>query len=308
MEEDEIEEQQASQPNIGGLHNDAERYLEAYQVFLEKCESEEEMTKRWLQDEGPGLVARCKVPAKTAFNVLGMGSGAGHFDAIILHAVLDKYDQVFCRVVEPREEDIDQFKHLLEDDEQLKTVAFEWHQQTDEEYFEQTFNDDTKFHIVHAIQLLYYVDDLAGCIKHMYRQVAEGGLLVIIHLSDQTGCSNLMKKMNKFLPDGDEQTPYRTTAHIKEVLDKLQLQYTTDRLNVNTDITECFVPGSETGILLLDFLTHTPHFTDTVDPEDQREITDYIRGPDCSVEQDGKILFNNSSEIIVIPKLGDASN
>ncbi|XP_078689950.1 histamine N-methyltransferase-like isoform X2 [Branchiostoma floridae x Branchiostoma belcheri] len=266
MEEDEIEEQQVSQPNIGGLHNDAERYLEAYQVFLEKCESEEEMTKRWLQDEGPGLVARCKVPAKTAFNVLGMGSGAGHFDAIILHAVLDKYDQVFCRVVEPREEDIDQFK------------------------------------------LLYYVDDLAGCIKHMYRQVAEGGLLVIIHLSDQTGCSNLMKKMNKFLPDGDEQTPYRTTAHIKEVLDKLQLQYTTDRLNVNTDITECFVPGSETGILLLDFLTHTPHFTDTVDPEDQREITDYIRGPDCSVEQDGKILFNNSSEIIVIPKLGDASN
>ncbi|XP_066289632.1 histamine N-methyltransferase-like [Branchiostoma lanceolatum] len=303
------EQQAATQPKVGSLHSDAERYLEAYQVFLEKCESEEETTKRWLQEEGPGLVARCKVPAKTSFNVLGMGSGAGHFDALILHAALDKYDQVFCRVVEPREEDINQFKNLVDDDERLKTVAFEWHQQTDEEYFEETFNDDTKFHIVHAIQLLYYVDDLAGCIKHMYRQVAEGGLLVIIHLSDQTGCSNLMKKMNTFVPDdGDEQTPYRTTAHIKEVLDKLQLQYTTDRLNVNTDITECFVPGSETGVLLLDFLTHTPHFSDTVDPGDQQEITDYIRGPDCSVERDGQILFNNSSEIIVIQKLGDSSN
>lgn len=69
------------------------------------------------------------------------------------------------------------------------------------------------------------------------------------------------------------------------------------------DITECFTEGDEKGELLLDFLTEVLNFSETASPELKDGVLNLLRHPDCSVESDGKVIFNNNLGVIVIDPL-----
>lgn len=66
------------------------------------------------------------------------------------------------------------------------------------------------------------------------------------------------------------------------------------------DITECFTPGDEKGELLLDFLTEALDFSKTALPELRAGVMDLLRHPDCSVESNGRVMFNNNLGAIVL--------
>lgn len=66
------------------------------------------------------------------------------------------------------------------------------------------------------------------------------------------------------------------------------------------DITECFTPGDEKGELLLDFLTEVLEFGKTAPPELRAGVNDLLRHPDCSVESNGRVMFNNNLGAIVL--------
>lgn len=94
-----------------------------------------------------------------------------------------------------------------------------------------------------------------------------------------------------------------TTGDIKSFLDSKGVSYQSYELPSQMDITECFTEGDEKGELLLDFLTEVLDFCKTAPPELKAGVMQLLRHPDCSVETNGKIIFNNNLEVIVMDQL-----
>ena len=78
------------------------------------------------------------------------------------------------------------------------------------------------------------------------------------------------------------------------------MSYQSYELPSQMDITECFIEGDEKGELLLDFLTEVLNFSRSASPELKAGVMDLLRHPDCSVESNGKVIFNNNLGVIVL--------
>lgn len=91
-----------------------------------------------------------------------------------------------------------------------------------------------------------------------------------------------------------------TTGDIKSFLDSEGVSYQSYILPSQLDITECFTVGDEKGELLLDFLTEVLDFSKTAPPELKAGVMKTLRQPDCSVESNGRVIFNNDLEVIVL--------
>lgn len=98
-----------------------------------------------------------------------------------------------------------------------------------------------------------------------------------------------------------------TTGDIKSSLDSKGVKYQSFELPSQMDITECFTQGDEKGELLLDFLTETVEFSKTAPPELRAEVMDLLRHPDCSMESNGRVMFNNNLGVIVLDGLPQSS-
>lgn len=91
-----------------------------------------------------------------------------------------------------------------------------------------------------------------------------------------------------------------TTGDIKAFLDSKGVRYQHYELPSQLDITECFTEGDEKGELLLDFLTEVLDFSKTAPPELKAGVLELLRHPGCSVESNGKVIFNNNLGVIVL--------
>ncbi|XP_035674042.1 histamine N-methyltransferase-like [Branchiostoma floridae] len=94
----------------------------------------------------------------------------------MLKKLLQCHSSVYNRVVEPSEELIEEYKALAREDASLGAVNFDWRQQTAEEYFQT--KDDTKFHLIHASHVLYYVEDPDATLRNMWEQLEDGGYML----------------------------------------------------------------------------------------------------------------------------------
>ena len=86
----------------------------------------------------------------------------------------------------------------MREDTSLGAVKFDWLQQTAEEYFQT--KDDTKFHLINAVHVLYYVEDLVATLRNMWEQLADGGYIFIAMQSGKF-CSFLYFMTSKMVCD-----------------------------------------------------------------------------------------------------------
>lgn len=94
-----------------------------------------------------------------------------------------------------------------------------------------------------------------------------------------------------------------TAGDIKSFLDSKSVSYQSYELPSEMDITECFTEGDEKGELLLDFLTEVLDFSKTASPDLKAGVLELLRHPDCSVESEGRVIFNNNLGVIVLDQL-----
>lgn len=94
-----------------------------------------------------------------------------------------------------------------------------------------------------------------------------------------------------------------TTGDLKSLLDSKGVSYQSYELPSQMDITECFTEGDEKGELLLDFLTEVLDFSKTASSELKAGVLELLRHPDCSVESNDKVIFNNNLGMIVVDQL-----
>lgn len=159
-----------------------------------------------------------------------------------------------------------------------------------------------KADFIHMIQMLYYVKDPGATVAFFRSLLNKNGKLLIILVSGQSGWGKLWGTFREQLCHS-ELSQCVTTADIRGALDSAGVEYRSYQLTSQMDISECFVDGDENGDMLLDFLTEVADFNRTASPQLKAGVMEMLRHPDCSVEVDGKIVFNNNIEAIVLDAL-----
>uniref|UniRef100_A0A8C8H2T8 Histamine N-methyltransferase n=1 Tax=Oncorhynchus tshawytscha TaxID=74940 RepID=A0A8C8H2T8_ONCTS len=306
------------------LVEDNDRYLKSFQLFLERS-SEHKCMQDFIHGILPDILASVG-EGKANLNVMGVGSGAGEIDLEMFSQLHLKHPAVTVdnQVVEPSAQqlhlykgcicviimlfnqllDIPHLSVLVSQKPNLDYIKFTWNKMTATE-FEKHWRENhltKKMDFIHMIQMLYYVKDPGATVTFYQSLLDRNGKLLVILVSDESGWGKLWRTFRTQLCN-TEISQCVTTGDIKAYLDSKTVSYQSYKLPSQMDITECFTEGDQRGELLLDFLTEVLDFSSTAPPELKRGVLDLLKTPDCSKEVDGRVIFNNTLEVLVVDPL-----
>ncbi|KAM4561474.1 histamine N-methyltransferase-like isoform 2-T2 [Fundulus diaphanus] len=286
---------------LKSLVHDDDRYQKSFHLFLERS-SEHQCMQDFIHNKLPDILSSIG-DGKSHLNVIGVGSGAGEIDLELLDELHKKHPEAMVdnEVVEPSSQQLHNYKVLVSQKPELNYIKFTWNKMTASEFEEhwKLRKVTKKADFIHMIQMLYYVKDPGATINFFQSLLNTNGKLLIILVSGESGWGKLWQKYRKELCNTDI-SQCVTTGDIKSLLDSKGVSYQSFDLPSQMDITECFTKGDEKGELLLDFLTEVLDFSKTASPELKAGVLELLRHPDCSVETEGKVVFNNNLGVIVI--------
>lgn len=290
--------------SLKSLVNDDDRYQKSFQLFLERS-SEHQCMRDFIHNKLPDILASIG-DGKSHLNVIGVGSGAGEIDLEMLSELHKKHPGVTVdnEVVEPSRQQLYNYKVLVSQKPDLDYIKFNWNTMTASEFEEHWKAEKAtkKVDFIHMIQMLYYVKDPEATVRFFESLLGKNGKLLIILVSGKSGWGKLWRTYRAQLCQPDI-SHCVTTGDIKSFLDSKGVRYQSYELPSQMEITECFTEGDEKGELLLDFLTEVLDFSNTASPELRAGVLEMLRHPDCSVESNGKVIFNNNLEAIVLDQL-----
>ncbi|KAJ8253035.1 hypothetical protein GJAV_G00208400 [Gymnothorax javanicus] len=283
------------------LADDDNRYLQSFQLFLERS-SEHQCMLDFVHGVFSDILASIG-EGSSSLNVLGVGSGAGEIDLEMLSQLHRTHPGLMVdnEVVEPSNDMLHKYKALVSKASNLDYVVFKWNEMTASE-FENHWREKNltkKMDFIHMIQMLYYVSDPHATVTFFRSLLKKNGKLMIILVSDKSGWGMLWKTYRADLRKGDI-SQCLTTGDIKSFLDADGVKYKSYQLPSQMDITECFIEGNEKGDLLLDFLTEVAEFRKCAPPGLKEGVLDLLQHPDCSTEMEGRIVFDNTLEVLVL--------
>ncbi|XP_051937495.1 histamine N-methyltransferase-like [Hippocampus zosterae] len=286
---------------LRSLVYDDNRYNKAFHLFLQRS-SEHQCMKDFIHNVLPDVLASIG-NGKPHLNVIGVGSGDGRIDLEMFSELHQKHPEAMVdyEVVEPSSQQLHCYKVLLSQKSDLDYIIFKWNKMTAIEFEEQwKLKEITKkIDFIHMIQMLYYVNNVEATITFFRSLLAPNGKLLIILVSDESGWGKLKQTFRGQIC-ACEIAQCTTTTDVKSILDAGGVQYKSYMLPSQMDITECFTEGDESGDLLLDFLTEVDHFSQTASPQLKADVLKLLRDPACSREADGKVVFNNNLEVVVV--------
>ncbi|XP_061143683.1 histamine N-methyltransferase [Syngnathus typhle] len=286
---------------LKSLVYDDNRYQKAFHLFLERS-SEHQCMKDFIHNILPDIVSSIG-NGKPHLNVIGVGSGDGRIDLEMFSKLHLKHPGVTVdyEVVEPSSQQLHSYKVLVSQKSDLDYITFKWNKMTSSEFEEQwkLKGMTKKADLIHMIQMLYYVKDVEATVGFFRSLLEQNGKLLIILVSGESGWGKLWQTFRGQI-SVCEISQCVTTADVKSILDSGGVQYKSYTLPSEMDITECFSEGDQSGELLLDFLTEVDRFSQTASPQLKADVIKLLRDPACSREADGKVLFNNNLEVIVV--------
>ncbi|XP_078084168.1 histamine N-methyltransferase-like [Mustelus asterias] len=283
--------------SMKSLSLDFDRYLKSFELFLERS-TEHQCMRKFIDEILPDVIASIGKKGSSSLNVLGVGSGSGKIDIEFLGKIQSKHPGLLIHneVVEPNPEHISQYKALVKEKCSDQNISFHWNQMNSEEYERQSKerNDSKEFDFIHMVEMLYYVESLRDTITYFHSLLQTNGKLLIIQTSDDGGYHSLWKKY------GSHFLSSCLFLDVRKALDEIRMKYRIYEFSSDLDITECFIEGNENGECLLDFLTHVVDFRKTAPADLKEKVLHYLRQPQCSREENGKVIFNNNLYFIVI--------
>ncbi|XP_036432656.1 histamine N-methyltransferase-like isoform X1 [Colossoma macropomum] len=286
---------------LRSLVEDYSRYLQCFQLFLERS-SEHQCMRDFIHATLPDILASIG-SGQSTLNVMGVGSGAGEIDLEMLGQLRLKHPEakVDNEVVEPSGDMLYKYKVLVSKTPDLDHITFRWNKMTASE-FEKDWKErspEKRMDFIHMIQMLYYVKDPEATVTFFRGLLHKNGKLLIILVSGESGWGRLWRTFRAELCKTDI-SQCVTTGDVKSFLDAKGIPYQKHTMPSQMDITECFTPGDEKGELLLDFLTEVMDFSKSASPELRAGVLELLRHPDCSKEVDGRVIFNNNLEAVVL--------
>ncbi|XP_070560327.1 histamine N-methyltransferase-like [Ptychodera flava] len=297
----------ADKVTIHRLIYDPEHYTRSFEIFAEMS-SKYQVLSNWCDSVFPDIVCGKLelVNAKfgSTFRMLGVGSGSGETDLMMILHLLKLFPSIHNIVVEPTADLAEKYRGLVQAKQHLiEGVETEWREQT-LEGFQNSVGSSVFYHFISAIHSLYFTDDLRARLCYLYDLLEEGGVLLIVIIAEDTGHVRVCKKFQHLesdylmFPDAD---------HVRKAYDEMGVKYQCVRQRSRVLVTECLRADSEAGSLLLDFLLQVSHFRKTAPPKLQKEVLDYIESAVCcdSRDENEEMLLSNDWEAIIVQKSTD---
>ncbi|XP_072328274.1 histamine N-methyltransferase-like isoform X1 [Scyliorhinus torazame] len=283
--------------SMKSLSSDFALYCKSLEVACEQS-NEHQCLKRFIDETLPHVIARIGKNGGSSLEVLGIGSGSGEIDIEILGKIQLQHPglSIHNEVVEPNPKQISKYKALVEEKCSGLNISFRWNQMSSEEYERQNKekNESKKFDFIHMIEMLYYVESVPDTLKYFHSLLETNGKLLITQTADEGGYHSLWKKF------GSRFVSSCRFFDVPKVLDAIRKKYQIYKLSSDMDITECFIEGNKNGERLLNFLTDTVDFRKNAPANLRDEVLHYLRHPQCSREENGKIIFNNDLCCMVV--------
>nr|XP_006813505.1 PREDICTED: histamine N-methyltransferase-like [Saccoglossus kowalevskii] len=301
--------------SVQSLFNDKDHYSKCRHSFLPLAKYFTERMPRWCQHVFPGIIKNIILLAEeekkngcekrechSVCSVLSIGGGSGEVDRMMLQQLQGMFSNIKYSVVEPSLQEIEKFRNLVEGDTHLLKTAFDWHMKTFDEFIEcMKVSPRDSFNFIHIIEAIYYMP-YDGAIQEMYNILALGGILLIIVTADGSGYHNLWKRHRSILQD--DRMNFITSADVKKELRMKNIPFMSIRDESRVDISEVFVDNSDVGDRILDFLTHICNFRQTVPKNIRDDLIQLLKSEQCCETLDGRKMFNNSSDAIIVQKQG----
>lgn len=287
-----------------------EAYDTAFQAYEAKS-TVREVRRTYTLDAAGHVMKKIAHHARKAevFHVLSVGSGDGENDIEILKIVArslrsslgeDHKPRIQACNVEPSSiiEDFKRSVSPLPDElANLADVSFEWQQKTLEDFHSiSEQSKERRYHLIHFICSLYYMD-ADDSLKKCFRQLASGGALFCSVAGEESYFAKLAKQGNqKWQPIPS----FYSGKDIVAIAERNNWSYEElPTVKYAADITSLFDKSSQTGSLLLDFMTHKTNFRETADKELYDEMMDFITANTITDEKGRKIVTPELAIVII---------
>ncbi|XP_070553909.1 histamine N-methyltransferase-like [Ptychodera flava] len=133
--------------------------------------------------------------SKSTFRMLGVGSGSGEIDLMMITHLRKLFPSIQNVAIEPTPDLADKYRSLLKERQQLlEGVETEWREQT-LEGFQNSYGSTVSYHFISVISSLYYVDDYRASLRYLYDLLEDGGVMIIMMIADDSGFARLWRKL-----------------------------------------------------------------------------------------------------------------
>ncbi|XP_078381472.1 histamine N-methyltransferase-like [Oculina patagonica] len=295
------------------LSSSHDAYLNAFQAYIANSTVRETM-KNYSCEAADHIMQNLTDSVKNSpiFRVLGVGSGDGKHDIEILKIVAGclrsshvEKPLIHTCIVEPSSPLIADFQRsvspLPESLGSLADVSFEWRETRFEDFICSSLSRESEhYHLAHFICSLYYMD-AEESLRNCFKELADGGAMFYLIAGENSYFTKLAHhfvgklkhlSMSKFYTGKDVAAIAERNKWKYEELPKVQYE---------VDITSCFEKSSQTGSLLLDFLTHQIDFQGTAGQMLYNEVMDYLT-ESCTSDSNGRKILTTEFAIVIIYK------
>jgi len=288
------------------LSSSLETYRRAFQLVQTKSNLNEVIRDYCIRATA-GFVEQLRLfPRNQVLNVLSIGSGDGKHDIEILKTLArgltslegqSSKPSIQACIVEPSSLIADFMQSVSSLPEELSShanVSFQWHKMTFQEFSRASLerNNDT-FHFIHFVCSLYYAE-AEESLTQCFNKLERGGAILCVIAGEESLFAKLSKR------DDVPISNIYTGKEIIAIARRNNWGYEEiPTVNYEMDISGLFDENSQTGNLMLDFLTHTVNFRQTADPALFNEIMDLIRQSSITDEK-GKTLLKFETAAVFI--------
>ncbi|XP_071481092.1 histamine N-methyltransferase-like [Diadema antillarum] len=258
------------------LTEDLDRYTDTFMTAFWPNSEDVEVIRQWLrQDFEKEVVAKLAAPSHGCdwrINALGVGTGDGSMDEIIIEKLRLYFGKVRYTAVEPGKV-IEQFERRVHNSLDLKATEFSWKNMTYEDFCRSEMKHGRKFTFISLIHSAYYFDDIQESLRSLMGSLERGGALLIIVNRDDNDLETFLSSLSW----KTKNTQSRRVEEIQAFAASENIPFTTYLLSARINVTSCFDESSEEGDKLLDFLTETAYLRRTAPTSVLRETIDVLK-------------------------------
>ena len=294
------------------LSSSIEAYSNAYKVYLSNSTLRETLEK--YSGEAAAHVMRNltdKAKNSEIFQVLGVGSGDGNQDIEVLKVIATSLrssrtekPSIHTCIVEPSSSLITDFRRsvtpLPASLASLADVSFDWKETGFEDYIcSSSPSESNRYHIAHFICSLYYMD-AEDALKSCFKQVANGGAMFCSVAGDDSYFIKFSENFHGKLKCLATASNFYIGKDVAAIAERNNWKYEEyPKAQYEIDITSCFDRSSQTGRVLLDFMTHQIDFQGTADPILYDEVMEFLTESSITDSSGRKILTTMLAMVII---------
>ncbi|XP_041478598.1 histamine N-methyltransferase-like [Lytechinus variegatus] len=291
----------SSIPGLRDFVSDSERFQDVFETaFLPNNDGVPKLERWFEKDFEQEVVVKMtkSFPTDEELRLLGIGTGNGRTDIMMLEKFLRHFPKIHYTVVEPDQPAFQEFKDTVEKSSNLSNVSFDWQNTTIEGYWKNS-EDSQEFDFISMVHTAYYLEDVGMTMDRLLASLTVGGASLFVHKSGENKTSEFAHQL-PWISKPSHMSPGRRILDAARRANQRRLRVTPFPAVI--DITSVFDAASDVGPKLMDFLTQGAHFCQTASEDVLKATMDILRSLTTKSDDGERVLISNDFEIIEIWK------